>query len=82
MRRRRTSPVTDKDKPASEKELNPIPAGPETKPSSMPTPVLRNPNDRTASRQPVYSSARIRMVAQPAAPAPIEDDGGWYAAKE
>jgi hypothetical protein len=74
-------PVPDKDKPAVDKELNPIPA-PETKSSAMPTPSLPDPNNRTASRQPVYSSARVQMVAQPAKPAPVEDDGGWRAAKE
>jgi len=70
------------NKPATDKELDPIPAAPETTPSSMPSPALPDPNNRTASRQPVYSSARVQMVAQPVKPAPVEDDGGWNAPKE
>ena len=68
------------NKPAADEKLEPIPAQ-ETKSSSLPSPALPDPNDRTASRQ-LNSSARVQFVAQPVEPAPVQDDGGWHAPKE
>ena len=51
-------------------------------PTSMPTPSLPDPNNRTAARRPIYSSARIALAAQPVDEPPLQDDGGWRAAKE
>jgi hypothetical protein len=70
------------NKPVPDKQLEPIPAT-DTKSSSLPSPTLPDPNSRTASayRQ-LNSSARVEFVAQPVKPAPVEDDGGWHAAKE
>jgi hypothetical protein len=47
----------------------------------MSSPALPDPNDRRASRQPVYTSARVQMVAQPVKRAPVEDDG-WFVPKD
>ena len=70
------------NKPVPDKQLEPIPAT-DTKSSSLPSPTLPDPNSRTASVQrQLNSSARVEFVAQPVKPAPVEDDGGWHAAKE
>jgi len=69
------------NKPATEPPLKLIPQ-PEAQPSSMPTPALPDPNNRTAARRPVYSSARVALAAQPVDEPPLKDDGGWRAVKE
>ncbi len=73
--RKANKPVPDTDK------LEPIPAN-DRKSSSLPSPVLPDPNARTASRQ-LSSSARVQFVGQPVKPAPADDDdGGWHAPRE
>ena len=69
------------NKPVPDKEIEPIPAN-DTKSSSLPSPVLPDPNARTASRQ-LTSSARVEFVGRPVKPAPVEEDeGGWHAPRQ
>ena len=68
------------NKPATE-PLKPIPQS-GAQPSSMPSPALPDPNNRTAARRPIYSSGRIVLAAQPVDEPPLQDDGGWRPAKE
>jgi hypothetical protein len=80
-------PVPDTNGSDTNKELNPIPAPTsDTKPSSMSAPKLPDPNDRTASRSPAYSTVRIQTaslpVKQPVKRPPVEDNDGWYAPKD
>jgi hypothetical protein len=62
-------------KPSTEEELKPIPQG-DTHLNSMPSPLLPDPRDRTASRA-VYTSARVTLVANPT---PSND--GWQPARD
>jgi hypothetical protein len=59
-------------------DLKPTPETPTT-PSST-TPVLRDPNDRTASRV-TNSSARVQVVGRRVETAPVAEDSGWHPAK-
>lgn len=71
------------NKPAVEQDLKPIPQPETTKPSSLPTPSLPDPNNRTAVRKPIYSSVRIIPAASASAEQPpLQDDGLWRAVKE
>jgi hypothetical protein len=69
------------NKPASDNTpaLKPIPQ-PEAAPSSLPTPSLPDPNNRTAFRS-AYPAVRVQWAARPVEEVPLRDDGGWRPAK-
>jgi hypothetical protein len=62
-------------KPTTNADPKPIPQT-ETHLNSMPSPLLPDPSDRTASR-PVYSSARVLLVAHP-----TDNNDGWQPARD
>lgn len=73
-------PIPEKtNKPASQDSLKPIQS--ETTPSSTPSPVLNDPNDRTAAR-PTYTATQVHTVAHPVPHVPVQDDGRWQSSKD
>ncbi len=76
------APTTfQENKPSTETQhLTPIPEQPGVKFNSAPLPLLPKPGDRTASRA-VYTTARVQLIAAPAARSAVTDDG-WQPANE
>jgi len=70
----------DAQKPSTETELKPIPQTPDAQPSSMPSPSLPDPRDRTAARSD-YVRARVALTAASHA-APVQSFEGWQPARD